>query len=479
MHSPRLMIPVLMLALAPALPVLAAAEDPVPWSETFTMPLGGGDRTFVVHAGGSWMLVERADLAAGRLFDGAKDIVVEAKLDQGATGTLRLAGVPTVEVVGDQSLWRARVATDNLYLFGRLTGLEGGRARLTVAAVAVASSDDQRIARRLAGLAATDWKGRLAAVEWIRGQASVQPNQEFWLSSADAELGRIIAAAADIAEQRRDLALLEQAVGWCVELAHDPAKAGTICSREWVSGDESPRSQELRRRLRRLGMEAFQGRWLPRAQALSLEFDQRFAALAWKDAEGYFRLGRWVDMNAELLPQAKERAYRCYQAGLRADPQHAGILSALGAAAPAARADQTGQPDTTGGATTAATPATTAAVASSGSASPSALAGADDQRPGDPEMAKMGFQLAEPGRDGITAWIRPPHRPGGNAQASIDLLFWNERDQSATISYRLDYAGMAITGSLTAPGMRRTATALMVPWRSGAVPRLDLQQIGR
>jgi hypothetical protein len=77
-------------------------------------------------------------------------------------------------------------------------------------------------------------------------------------------------------------------------------------------------------------MELYRDQWRPRSEALAMEFEDRFAALTWKDAEGFYKLGRWADTNAEFLPQAKDRAYRAYQAGYKANPDHAGIRRELG-----------------------------------------------------------------------------------------------------------------------------------------------------
>jgi hypothetical protein len=466
--------------LRPLLPFLALAAlgageaaQPFPWKETFTMPLDGGERTFVVHRGGSWMLVGRSDLSDGKLLAGSKDVALESKIERTPGGGLRLPGLEQVEIAGDQVLWRTRVDGDNLYLFGQLSGLPGNRARLVVAAVESAPSDLHRIGRRLAEAGKEDWPARLKAATWIRDQAAVQPNKEFWLNAADEELGRVIADAAAIADAKRDLALLDQVVSWCVDLARDPSKAGAVCSQAWVAGDETPRGQELRRRLRRLGLEAYQGRWMPRPEALAAQFDQRFAALTWTDAEGFFRLGRWADVNAEFLPTAKDRAYRCYQAGLRANPRHQGILNALGASASVAQFEnagtRTGNPGQAPASPEENPPAEGAATPGEGG----------PQRPNEVELSPLGFRLAERNRDGISAWIKPPRADKEGDQVAIELLFWNDLDQDANIGYTVEYGGQTYSSFLPVPGKARAPTSLTVPWRADAVPRLDLQQVTR
>jgi hypothetical protein len=82
--------------------------------------------------------------------------------------------------------------------------------------------------------------------------------------------------------------------------------------------------------MRGLGLALYKDQWHPRPLALEREFEDRFTAMGWKDAEGFYRLGRWADDNAEALAQARERSWRCYQAGLQADPSHAGIARELG-----------------------------------------------------------------------------------------------------------------------------------------------------
>ena len=82
--------------------------------------------------------------------------------------------------------------------------------------------------------------------------------------------------------------------------------------------------------MRRWDLEFYGDQWRPRSDALGQEYQDRFAAIGWRDAEGYYKLGRWAEANAEVLPRAREMSYRAYQAGFRADPDHNGIRSELG-----------------------------------------------------------------------------------------------------------------------------------------------------
>jgi hypothetical protein len=143
-------------------------------------------------------------------------------------------------------------------------------------------------------------------------------------------LTKLINDAAAQAESAKDFALALKAMDWAVEQQRDPISAARVASAAWIRAKTGPESEEVSKRMRRLGMELYREQWRPRAEALALEYDDRFAALPWKDAEGFYKLGRWADANAELLPQAKDRSYRAYQAGYKANPDHPGIRRELG-----------------------------------------------------------------------------------------------------------------------------------------------------
>lgn len=317
------------------------APLPVPWAETFTMEMKENARTFVVYQGSSWLMLRLEDANDRELMRGSKDVVLETKLGRGVDGRLTIFGFPQVQVEADPSLLRTRLEGDNVFLFGQL-GAEGEQAtRFRISAVEPAPSDQQRIAHRLAPFARQDWPGRLKAAAALRDEAARHQNKEFWLSAADNAITRVIEDAAAEAETKRDFPLLMQAISWSVELLKDRTRAGQVGSAAWVKGLGPEKEEELARRLRRLDLEPFKGVWLPRSEALQLEFEERFAAIPWRDAEGFYRLGRWADANGEFLPRAKDRAYRCYAEGLKADPNHAGIRNELGMArVPAAVAQQ-------------------------------------------------------------------------------------------------------------------------------------------
>ena len=313
---------------------LVAAADSAPWSETFTMPIGGQERTFIVYHGGSYMVLSAADALNKNLLLGRKDVVTTAKFERdgltAARQRLRLSSFPEVVAEGDSSLFATRLEGDNLYLFGTLTTPDAGKGRFEVMAVEAAPSDAQIIAKQLDGIPATDYPARLKAAAAIREHAATQPNKEFWLSASDNVVLAVIDDAAAAAEQKKDVALANQAITWAVEILHDPTKAGRVGSTAWIRSSTTPGTDEIVRRLRHLGLELYKDQWRPRGESLSLEFEDRFAAIQWKDADSYYRLGRWADLNGETLPRSKDRSYRCYQAGYRANPNHQGIRNELG-----------------------------------------------------------------------------------------------------------------------------------------------------
>ena len=309
-----------------------AAEGP--WAETFTLPIAGDERTMVVHDSSTWLLIQPADIGNIPLLTGRKEVVLETKcareLQDGNRVRMSLGSYPGWIAEGPSEVWATAIDIDNLYLYGILESRDGETPRLTVTHVEPAPSDAQVIAKHLKDIATRDWNARLKAAEWVRSQSTHQPNKEFWLSSSDGVIGQVIDDAALAAGETRDLLLLDQAITWSVEMLHDIPRAGRIASAPWIKSTPGATADALSRRLRRLGLEMYRDLWRPRAEALTLEFEDRFLAIGWKDADAFYRLGRWADTNGEFLPQAKDRTYRCYQAGFKADPNHQGIRNELG-----------------------------------------------------------------------------------------------------------------------------------------------------
>ena len=298
------------------------------------MPLAGSERTLVVYGGGTWLLMHHREIMDPALLIGSKDVVIEAKfereLQMGERLRVRLPMHPTWQVEGPGELWNTHLDGDNVWMFGSLAFSGTGQPVLTVRAVESATSDTQRIASHLEGIAVEDWAARLKAAAWVRDQHQNQPNKEFWFNRADQMISQVVDDAAAKAGEHKNFVLLNEAITWTVDLLKDPVRAGRLASAPWIAEAGGPPLDELNRRLRRLDLEVYHNQWLPRPVALTMEFDDRFASLGWRDAEGYYKLGRWTDINAEILPRAKDRAWRCYQAGYRADPTHPGILKELG-----------------------------------------------------------------------------------------------------------------------------------------------------
>lgn len=333
--SPRLLlIPLLASSLAGFTPSFAIAGDAPPaiasdkpWKETFAMTLRGKERTYAQYLGNSFLIATPEDLADATFLD-QKDVVINAKLGRVDGMNVRFYNLPKVEANGPLELWRTRIDGDNLWAFGRITA--GTPTRFAVVAVEAAPSDAQIIAERTANIRADDWNGRLAAAAWAKDLASKQGNREFWLVAADNLISQAVDDAAAQGEQAKDVALVLKAMSWCQDLLRDIPRAARIGSAPWIRQAGGAGAEEVAKRMRRWDLEFYSGQWRPRGEALGQEFTDRFTAIGWRDAEGYYKLGRWADANAEVLPRARELSYRSYQAGFRANPNHNGVRRELG-----------------------------------------------------------------------------------------------------------------------------------------------------
>jgi hypothetical protein len=302
--------------------------DGKPWSETFAMTLQGKDRTYVVHDGNSFLMASIEDLAAPSFLNG-KDVMFNAKLGRIEGTHVRFYNIPKVDADGPVELWRTRVDGDNLFVFGHMT-FNGTALHLQISAAATAPSDSQLIAEHLSGVAADDLNARLGVAAWVREQGNVQGNREFWLVSADTIISQVVDDATTQAEAKKDVALVIQAMTWCQDLLHDIPRAARLGSAAWIRTVGGTGAEDVAKRMRRWDLEFYNGQWRPRGEALNLEFTDRFNAIGWRDSENFYKLGRWADANAEVLPRARELSYRCYQAGFRANPNHNGIRRELG-----------------------------------------------------------------------------------------------------------------------------------------------------
>ncbi len=307
----------------------AEAKPSGPWTDTFTMSLRDEERTYVVHEGQSYLLCTLADFKDRDFLDG-KDVALLSKFQHAQDDHLLLYRPADLDVVATPELWSDKVDGDNFYLFGHLMVDEDGKQHLKVRAIATAPSDSELIKDRLRDIADDDWDKRLAVAAWVRDQGNKQGNQDWWMQKADALLTKVIQDLAAKAQAGSDYSLLKVGMDYAVNLLKDPITAARLASAPWVDGLKQDDRDDLTVRMHRIGMAFYQKAWRPRPEALALEFEDRLAAIPWKDADGFYKLGRWADANAEVLPQAKDRAYRAYTAGLKANPDHAGIRRELG-----------------------------------------------------------------------------------------------------------------------------------------------------
>jgi hypothetical protein len=315
-------------SLCAADPVQFAPEHTKPWKETFTMQLQGKERTFVVYDGNSYLLTspkDRTDLS----FLHNKDIVVAVKLGRVDNGRVSFYNFSNINAFGPMELWRTRIDGDNLYVFGRFI-LNNNVGNFTIVAAENAPSDQQIIEQKMSTIPPADFAGRIAAAQWAREMGNVQGNREFWLVAADNIISRAVDDVVAQAESKKDVSLILKAMGWCQDLLRDIPRAARIGSAAWIRESGGTGADDVAKYMRRWDLEFYKGQWRPRGEALTLEYYDRFAAIGWRDAEGYYKLGRWADTNAEVLPRSRDLSYNAYQAGLRANSNHNGIRRELG-----------------------------------------------------------------------------------------------------------------------------------------------------
>jgi hypothetical protein len=306
-------------------PTLTQAK---PWTETFAMQLQGKDRTYVVYQGNSYLLTSPADITDPTFLHN-KDVVIAAKLGRVDNGKVTFYNMPKVNSFGPMELWRTRIDGDNLYVFGHFTVINGN-ASFTITAAESAPSDQQIIDQKMAGIPVANLDERLEAAAWAREMGAVHGNREFWLVAADNIISAVVNDGVAQAEQAKDINQLLKAMSWCQDLLRDIPRAARIGSAPWIRQVGGPGAEEVAKYMRRWDLEFYAGQWRPRGDALTQEYQDRFAAIGWRDAEGYYKLGRWADANAEVLPRARELSYRAYQSGFRANSNHNAIRRELG-----------------------------------------------------------------------------------------------------------------------------------------------------
>lgn len=313
--------------------LLFAGETPAgtagsaPWSPSFTTQVRGKDRSFVAFKGRTFILVAADELGSG-LGDG-QDVALTGKLRKLPGGRLGLYRVDNLVIEATGEALAGKLDGDNLYLLGNISA-QGQARTMTVQHTAIAPSDALLLQERLTGIADDDWERRLGVVNWCRDQARSAGNADFWSATADSLLTAVVEDLVKKSAERKDLALSVRALDLALNLLRDQGLAARVCSPAWIREHGGPQAEVLARRMRGLGYSLYKEQWLPRTQALEREYEDRFTTLAWKDADGFYKLGRWADENAELLPRSRERSWRCYQAGFSADPSHEGIARELG-----------------------------------------------------------------------------------------------------------------------------------------------------
>ena len=313
---------------------IISAADPVlnlpekPWKETFAMTLKGKERTYVIYRENSYLLTNPDDLTDPSFLHD-KDVVIAAKLGRIAQGNVTFYNMPKVICTGPTELWRTRIDGDNLLVFGHFTIINGVQA-LSLVAAESAPSDQQIIDQKMALIPTDNLEARLAAATWARENATLQGNREFWLVAADNIISQVVDDVAAKAAVSKDITLILKAMGWCQDLLRDIPRAARIGSAPWIRNVGGTGAEDVAKCMRRWDLEFYGDQWRPRSDALGQEYQDRFAAIGWRDAEGYYKLGRWAEANAEVLPRAREMSYRAYQAGFRADPDHNGIRRELG-----------------------------------------------------------------------------------------------------------------------------------------------------
>jgi hypothetical protein len=220
----RHLVPALLFA-ATACPAAEPAPATTPWSETFTMTLQDRPRSFVVFDGTSWMVMAPEDLKDPAFLAG-KDVMLPGKFERTDGQRAWFFGLEKFYADGHLDHWATRLEGDNLYVFGHITEAAPGRTVLTVRSVSAAESDAQIIAGRLNAAKLDDYEGRLAVAKWVRDQAAIQGNHDYWTSAADTIVAQTVDAAAADATTRKDAELIAKAVGWAIDRSGDAGLGG-------------------------------------------------------------------------------------------------------------------------------------------------------------------------------------------------------------------------------------------------------------
>ncbi|MDA3962849.1 MAG: hypothetical protein PF961_18855 [Planctomycetota bacterium] len=321
----------LILGCALSLPLVPLSAVESPWDDTWRMELKGEERVYADYGGSSYLQVtvdELADIA----FLKDKDVLLTAKFAALDQTKVTFYGLDGLTIEGATEAWARALDGDNLYLLGKLTLKKDARV-FTVSHVVPAPSDAEVVAERLSKLKPDDLQGRLDVAAWARTTADGQGNKTWWLQASDQIVADTVNAAAEKAQANKDTTLLITAMTWAIENGNRDL-AAELGSTPWVLEGDEETATKVATMMESLGYvlhgSGDSQKWMTQATALRNEYDERLEALHWKDADGYFQLGRWADQHADVLPHARELAHTSYLKGQQADPRHPGIRRELG-----------------------------------------------------------------------------------------------------------------------------------------------------
>ncbi len=308
-----------------------------PWDSTWTMELRGEERVMVEHGGGIFLLISHDDLE-DHAFLHRKDVALLVKFAGSVGQRPMFYRLDDMRVRADQHTWTAYADGDNLWLLGHMTRSDAGLL-FTISNTIAAPSDAQIIQQRLEQHAQDAYEDRLQVAIWAQEQADIQGNRQLWIDASRTIVTDVVRTAARNAAITEDFDLLLQAMQWALDHGRRLPLAAEIGSAAWArtkSSDNSSQAgpDDIAALMNRLGHVYYQGQdegaWMPMTQALQRQYDRRFNALDWRDADGFYELGRWADQHADVLLNARELSHRAYQAGHQANPNHNGIRRALG-----------------------------------------------------------------------------------------------------------------------------------------------------
>lgn len=325
-----------------------------PWTDAWPMPLRGEDRIFVVHQGQDYLWGRKSDFDKPKLLDGT-ELALQARFLRRVEGDPRFYGIESVQCTSDDPLLAAAVDGDNFFLFGRVT-LQDGTLHYAIRATAQAPSDSDIIGQRLAGLDADNYVERLAVADWAQSKAAEEGNRTFWVEAAQAIRSQTIESAAAAGAEQQNAGLLLQAMNWAIDLMGRRDLAADLASRDWVFALPDDQLQRISDRMARLDYVLFvdgsgNKQWMTEGQFLTKTYEQRYQAIRWGDADGFFQLGLWTEEHGDVLPRATQLAHKAFQIGHRMDPRHNGIRRMLkmplvegGSDGHSRRDDQTNRP---------------------------------------------------------------------------------------------------------------------------------------